>query len=175
MALNSSPIDIESSAPDSSPHPPGIFLTAIPHPRRLFILKTLLRTIGLLAAPFLAAHARRIDTSPDLSYPVPLTEDSYLTSWEFFIGVPLAGMSLAWNLCDIIAMFWRHGWKPWERPMRDAKGGIDSETWGHPGWHVAAHLVVFSIAAAGFLGEGGRNGMSRNNMSEYLSLFGIIL
>jgi hypothetical protein len=123
----------------------GKFVMAIPHTRRLFRTKTILRLVALIFSI------------------VYITCISVLDNWTFYLdsvsvhwvtGGPMAFGSIFWNTSDLLALFSRHGGAPWNRHRPRWHKGVQppsTDTWGHPGFHVTVHLMIWLFAVVGMI------------------------
>jgi len=120
----------------------GKFLTAIPHTRRLFRIKTIFRLVALIFSIVYLTCISVLDTWT-------LEMDSVSIHWV--TGGPMAFGSILWNTSDLLALFSRHGGTPWNRPRPKTFELLPRDTWGHPGLHVAVHLMIWLFALVGMI------------------------
>ncbi|KAK1674851.1 hypothetical protein BDP55DRAFT_694273 [Colletotrichum godetiae] len=127
--------DITTLPPDTGQRH-GDFLTAIPYNRSMYRTTLLLRLASMLdAVIILAALAgQKVD------------DEYYIGNWAF--GCPTAAMAWLWSAGDIGAMLVRDRGFRWTKDDPTKLPRSTKFSWGKPGGHVAAHLLIWTPTAA---------------------------
>ncbi|KAK1473119.1 hypothetical protein CCUS01_05726 [Colletotrichum cuscutae] len=130
--------DITTLPPDTGQRH-GDFLTAIPYNRSMYRTTLLLRLASMLDAVIILA-----------SLASQKEDDAFITdNWSF--GCPTAVLALLWSAGDVGAMLVRDRGFRWTKNDSTKLPRSTKFSWGKPGAHVAAHLLIW-LPTAAFMG-----------------------
>ncbi|KAJ5020094.1 hypothetical protein K4K57_003505 [Colletotrichum sp. SAR 10_99] len=126
---------ITTLAPDPSGTRHGAFLAAIPHNRSMYRTTLCLRLASLLLALVILGGV--LGSMHE-------TDDMYVSNWA--MGSPTAALAMLWSSADLVALIVRDRGVRWTKSKERPRSTRFS--WGSPGGHVAAHLLIWAPTAA---------------------------
>ncbi|GJC87275.1 hypothetical protein ColLi_10113 [Colletotrichum liriopes] len=115
----------------------GDFLTAIPYNRSMYRTTLLLRITSILVASIIIGLVGSVGSVGSMQY------DSSLGFNNLVFGVPTAALAWLWSMGDIIAMLVRDRGLRWTKNDPTKLPRSTRFSWGSPGGHVTAHLVIW--------------------------------
>lgn len=126
---------ITTLAPDPSGTRHGAFLAAIPHNRSMYRTTLCLRIASLLLALVILGGV--LGSMRE-------TDDMYVSNWA--MGSPTSALAMLWSGGDLVALVVRDRGVRWTKSKDRPRSTRFS--WGSPGGHVAAHLLIWAATAA---------------------------
>lgn len=126
---------ITTLAPDPSGTRHGAFLAAIPHNRSMYRTTLCLRLASLLLALVILGGV--LGSMHE-------TDDMYVSNWA--MGSPTSALAMLWSGADLVALVVRDRGVRWTKSKDRPRSTRFS--WGSPGGHVAAHLLIWAATAA---------------------------
>lgn len=136
-AMDNTPLhpDVVTLPQDSAGTRHGDFLAAVPYNRSMYRSTLCLRVSSvLLGVTILGALATQ-----------DRDEDASVMLW--CLGSPTAALGIAWSLADICALLVRDRGVRWTKDSGRRQRSTRF-SWGHPGGHVAGHLIIWTATAA---------------------------
>ncbi|KAK2760552.1 hypothetical protein CKAH01_05238 [Colletotrichum kahawae] len=126
---------ITTLAPDPSGTRHGAFLAAIPHNRSMYRTTLCLRLASLLLALVILGGV--LGSMHE-------TDDMWVSNWA--MGSPTSALAMLWSGGDLVALVVRDRGVRWTKSKERPRSTRFS--WGSPGGHVAAHLLIWAPTAA---------------------------
>lgn len=111
---------------------PGDYLTAIPYNRSMYRTTLVLRLSAIVDSVVILGVLGSQNAT---------VSGGDTINWAF--GSPMACLSILWSAADVVGLLVRDRGVRWAKSDPAKLPRSTRFSWGGPGWHVAAHLIIW--------------------------------